>query len=162
MKRRKEGNENRTYYIFLHRLEGIFQDMSCTVKPRTNEGTYEATILSSKLMNSYELAKLGQIAKLSNLKEADENEGNYCYQYSYTILSDENVPDDLPFISPSIIEGKELSGTCVIYGCTDNACIHADEGPCWWIDNEHTLCSHCLNHFGETSVERPADRKSHI
>jgi len=31
-------------------------------------------------------------------------------------------------------------GTCRVCGCTDdNAC----EQGCWWVDEEHTLCSSC-------------------
>ncbi|KAF0200606.1 MAG: hypothetical protein FD170_3355 [Bacteroidetes bacterium] len=22
-------------------------------------------------------------------------------------------------------------------------CIHPDHGACWWVDDEHELCSHC-------------------
>lgn len=35
-------------------------------------------------------------------------------------------------------------GTCKHCGCTDNtACNHPEHGPCWWIDREHEICSHC-------------------
>lgn len=37
-----------------------------------------------------------------------------------------------------------MYGVCRICGCTENiACQHPDHGACWWIDNTHTLCSHC-------------------
>ncbi len=37
-----------------------------------------------------------------------------------------------------------MYGVCKICGCTDsNACQHPDHGACWWIDDEHELCSHC-------------------
>ena len=36
-------------------------------------------------------------------------------------------------------------GTCKICGCTDTrACVHPDFGACWWIDDTHELCSHCV------------------
>lgn len=37
-----------------------------------------------------------------------------------------------------------MYGICKICGCTDNnACVSGIEGPCYWIDKEHTLCSSC-------------------
>ena len=31
---------------------------------------------------------------------------------------------------------------CRQCGCTDDrACVHADHGPCWWVEDD--LCSHC-------------------
>lgn len=36
-------------------------------------------------------------------------------------------------------------GTCKKCGCTDKrACVHPDFGACWWIDDSHELCSHCV------------------
>lgn len=36
-------------------------------------------------------------------------------------------------------------GICKICGCTDeSACCHPDFGECWWIDETHELCSHCV------------------
>ncbi|HFI0595877.1 hypothetical protein [Streptococcus suis] len=33
---------------------------------------------------------------------------------------------------------------CVTCGCTwDKPCYAYHVGPCWWIDDEETLCSHC-------------------
>ena len=38
-----------------------------------------------------------------------------------------------------------MYGTSKICGCTDtNACVHPDFGACWWIDDTHELCSHCV------------------
>lgn len=38
-------------------------------------------------------------------------------------------------------------GTCKICRCTDyNACVHPDEGSCYWVDDTHELCSACLDH----------------
>lgn len=38
-------------------------------------------------------------------------------------------------------------GTCLICRCTDNhACVHPDEGSCYWVDDTHELCSACLDH----------------
>lgn len=35
-------------------------------------------------------------------------------------------------------------GQCVVCGCTwDNPCYAQHVGPCWWVDEEKTLCSHC-------------------
>lgn len=36
------------------------------------------------------------------------------------------------------------TGTCLICACTwDKPCYLEGVGPCWWIDDEETLCSHC-------------------
>lgn len=52
-------------------------------------------------------------------------------------------------------------GTCKYCGCTDdNACVHPDLGACWWVDDEHEVCSHCAAFPDDTCVERPADREA--
>jgi hypothetical protein len=46
-------------------------------------------------------------------------------------------------------------GTCNICGCTDNsACYHPDFGPCWWMNQEHDICSHCVELPDDPRVER--------
>lgn len=51
-------------------------------------------------------------------------------------------------------------GTCKICGCTDtNACVHPDFGACFWLDDAHELCSHCVELPNDPAVERPNDRK---
>ena len=41
---------------------------------------------------------------------------------------------------------KEIYGVCRICGCTDNdPCYNPQAGYCWWIDDTHTLCSHCAD-----------------
>lgn len=37
-------------------------------------------------------------------------------------------------------EPKPERGTCIVCGCTD---ARACPGGCWWVDDEHTLCSQC-------------------
>lgn len=35
-------------------------------------------------------------------------------------------------------------GVCQNCGCTDNnPCYNPSAGYCWWVDDTHTLCSHC-------------------
>lgn len=35
-------------------------------------------------------------------------------------------------------------GTCEICGCTEmDPCYNPMWGYCWWVDEEHSLCSHC-------------------
>lgn len=35
-------------------------------------------------------------------------------------------------------------GVCEICGCTDtDPCFNPYWGHCWWVDEEHSLCSHC-------------------
>ena len=37
-----------------------------------------------------------------------------------------------------------LPNRCCECGCTDyNPCYHPEHGACFWLDDEHTLCSHC-------------------
>lgn len=37
-------------------------------------------------------------------------------------------------------------GVCRICGCTDDdPCFNPRVGNCWWIDETHTLCSHCAD-----------------
>lgn len=39
---------------------------------------------------------------------------------------------------------QPIPGVCRVCGCTDdNPCYHPDLGNCYWVDDEHTLCSHC-------------------
>lgn len=41
-------------------------------------------------------------------------------------------------------EKEPEAGICKVCGCTDNhACYDLDYGPCWWVDETYTLCSHC-------------------
>ncbi|NDV83421.1 hypothetical protein D0T87_15730 [Bacteroides sp. 51] len=45
------------------------------------------------------------------------------------------------------------SGVCQICGCTDNnACVDPDHGPCWWANEECTLCSHCAPESNDDSL----------
>ena len=38
------------------------------------------------------------------------------------------------------------SGVCRYCGCTDNdPCYNPNYGNCWWVDKEHTICSHCTD-----------------
>ena len=38
------------------------------------------------------------------------------------------------------------SGVCRYCGCTDNdPCYNPNYGNCWWVDKEHTICSHCAD-----------------
>lgn len=51
-------------------------------------------------------------------------------------------------------------GTCKQCGCTDNnACVHPDFGSCWWMNEIHNLCSHCVELADDPTVERPKDRE---
>lgn len=41
-------------------------------------------------------------------------------------------------------------GVCRVCGCTEeNPCYHPEHGTCWWVDAEHTLCSHCATDLAE-------------
>lgn len=62
-----------------------------------------------------------------------------------------NVP-----IVPKVSESHKPLGICRICGCTyDNACLHPDFGPCFWMDDtKQDLCSHCLELKDDPSVER--------
>lgn len=35
-------------------------------------------------------------------------------------------------------------GKCIRCGCTDEEACDHDGSPCFWVDQEHTLCSACL------------------
>ncbi|MDF2854335.1 MAG: hypothetical protein K0Q87_186 [Neobacillus sp.] len=35
-------------------------------------------------------------------------------------------------------------GICKICGCTDDHACIKEHGPCWWVDEDHTLCSGCV------------------
>lgn len=49
-------------------------------------------------------------------------------------------------------------GICKICGCTDtNACVHPDFGACWWVDDDHELCSHCVELPEDPEIEKTAD-----
>ena len=51
-------------------------------------------------------------------------------------------------------------GTCRICGCTDdNACYHPKLGHCWWVDDEHEVCSHCVGMGNDSEVIRPKNLK---
>ena len=37
-------------------------------------------------------------------------------------------------------------GVCHKCGCTeDNPCVDSIYGPCWWVNDDSTLCSHCAD-----------------
>lgn len=36
-----------------------------------------------------------------------------------------------------------IPGTCSSCGCTDDRACVTDDGPCFWVDPERTLCSAC-------------------
>lgn len=45
--------------------------------------------------------------------------------------------------TPAFGKTAPVPGVCKICGCTDEqACITPD-GPCCWVDEDHTLCSAC-------------------
>lgn len=40
----------------------------------------------------------------------------------------------------------DMYGVCKKCGCTDdNPCFNPIYGNCWWVDDSHTLCSHCAD-----------------
>lgn len=40
---------------------------------------------------------------------------------------------------------SENQEKCRICGCTfNNPCIDEIHGVCWWMDLDHTICSHCF------------------
>ncbi|MBP3037963.1 hypothetical protein J9303_00380 [Bacillaceae bacterium Marseille-Q3522] len=43
----------------------------------------------------------------------------------------------------NVREGITLRGVCRICGCTDDHACMTRFGPCWWVDDDHTLCSAC-------------------
>jgi hypothetical protein len=48
-----------------------------------------------------------------------------------------------------------MYGVCKICGCTDNnACISNEFGACWWLDETHELCSHCVELADDPTVIR--------
>jgi len=54
-----------------------------------------------------------------------------------------------------------MRGTCKICGCTEKkACNHPDFGPCWWVDDDQDLCSHCCidELKDDPAVESPEKR----
>lgn len=54
-------------------------------------------------------------------------------------------------------------GICKICGCTDDkACYHPDFGPCWWLDETHELCSHCVELAGDPKVQHENFHKEEI
>lgn len=45
---------------------------------------------------------------------------------------------------PDMIYGIHHPGICRVCGCTEsNACFNPEQGNCWWVDEDRTLCSHC-------------------
>jgi len=50
-------------------------------------------------------------------------------------------------------------GTCKLCGCTDTTpCFHPDHGNCWWITDDHEICSHCYH----TDIKNdPATQRPH-
>ena len=39
-----------------------------------------------------------------------------------------------------------MYGVCKKCGCTDDdPCFNPIYGTCWWVDDSHTLCSHCAD-----------------
>ncbi|MGG4106724.1 hypothetical protein AAXB25_22760 [Paenibacillus lautus] len=49
-------------------------------------------------------------------------------------------------------------GICQTCGCTDtNACV-TEEGPCFWVNGEHDLCSAC---YSKMDLEKETIPESH-
>lgn len=45
-------------------------------------------------------------------------------------------------------------GVCKICGCTDrNACYTDEHGACWWMDEQHTICSHCYYGWNKENLK---------
>ena len=56
--------------------------------------------------------------------------------------------DGTPLLYVMLSKDRPQKGVCAVCGCTeDNACVHVDVGPCWWIDRKKILCSHCALDF---------------
>lgn len=54
-------------------------------------------------------------------------------------------------------------GKCKKCGCTDNnACVHPDFGSCFWMDDDHELCSHCVELPDDPLVKLTNDLKLDI
>ncbi len=46
-------------------------------------------------------------------------------------------------------------GVCRVCGCTDTTpCYTHQHGYCWWIDDRHTLCSHCYYGYYEEGLDK--------
>ncbi len=57
-----------------------------------------------------------------------------------------------------------MNGACIMCGCTHSqACVHPDEGPCFWIDNPHGIpvCSSCADHSLVRSSEHTIDPRTY-
>lgn len=53
---------------------------------------------------------------------------------------------------------EPIPGVCRVCGCTDaNPCYHPEYGTCHWVDDTHTLCSHCasVEEYGFGIVQDP-------
>lgn len=39
-----------------------------------------------------------------------------------------------------------ISGVCEVCGCTEeDPCFNPEHNTCWWVNEEHTICSHCAD-----------------
>jgi hypothetical protein len=53
-----------------------------------------------------------------------------------------------------------MEGICKICGCTeDNACYHQAFGPCWWLNKDKDLCSHCVELKNDPGLKQLNARK---
>ena len=52
-------------------------------------------------------------------------------------------------------EKKQMEkGICRVCGRTfENPCYTHEQGYCYWIDNKHTLCSHCYYGYYEKGLD---------
>lgn len=52
-------------------------------------------------------------------------------------------------------EKKQMEkGICRVCGCTfESPCYTHEQGYCYWIDNKHTLCSHCYYGYYEKGLD---------
>lgn len=88
---------------------------------------------SKGAMIEYSLAKRLGYTVIHQLTQTEDNKGDEI-----------DLEDLVPEFS---------GGICNVCDCTeDNACCHSDYGPCWWVDDNENLCSHCADASYENSI----------
>lgn len=95
--------------------------------PKNNK--WEITYYNGSRYNAYTFDKFDtQELCQARIKEmVEENHRKFVSDYYEETIADQDY------------------GTCKVCGCTDdNACTHPDHGSCWWVHDNHVLCSHCF------------------
>ena len=65
-----------------------------------------------------------------------------------------NIKEHKMTIKEYFMNMSKKKNVCQICGCTfENPCYTHENGYCYWVDDEHSLCSHCYYGYYEKGLD---------